>query len=38
VYVNLVPGPKNSFDLIVTPVEMLTDTKRDDMQNIVRGG
>jgi len=37
VYVNLVPGPKNSFDLILSPVEMLADTKREDMQNTVRG-
>ncbi|MCG3149683.1 MAG: L-arabinose isomerase [Verrucomicrobiae bacterium] len=37
VYVNLVPGPKNSFDLIVSPVEMLGDTTREDMKNTVRG-
>ena len=37
VFVNLVPGPKNSFDLLVAPVEMLGDSTREDMQNIVRG-
>ena len=37
VFVNLVPGPKNSFDLLVAPVEMLGDSKRADMQNTVRG-
>ena len=37
VFVNLVPGPKNSFDLLVAPVEMLADSTREDMQKIVRG-
>ena len=37
VFVNLVPGPQNSFDLLVAPVEMLGDSKRVDMQNTVRG-
>ena len=37
VFVNLVPEPKNSFDLLVAPVEMLSDSKRADMQNTVRG-
>ena len=37
VFVNLVPGPKNSFDLLVSPVEMLADSKREDMQSTPRG-
>ena len=37
VFVNLVPGPKNSFDLLVAPVEMLADSTREDMQGTVRG-
>jgi L-arabinose isomerase len=32
-----VPGPKNNFDLIVTPVEVLPDTTREEMRNSVRG-
>jgi len=37
VYVNIVPGPRDSFHLIVAPVEMLADTKRQDLQQWVRG-
>jgi len=37
VYVNLVPGPDETFDFIVAPVEMLADTKRKDLQQCVRG-
>jgi len=37
VFVNLVPGPKNSFALLVAPVEMLADSTREDMQGTVRG-
>ena len=37
VFVNLVPGAKNGFNLLVAPVKMLGDSKREDMRNIVRG-
>lgn len=37
VYVNLVPGPRGTFHLVVVPVEMLPDTKRDDLRDVVRG-
>lgn len=36
-YVNLAPGPKDTFTLIVAPVEVLPDTKRADMKKSVRG-
>jgi L-arabinose isomerase len=37
VFVNLVPGPGATFDLLVAPVEMLGDSSRDDMRGVVRG-
>lgn len=37
VYANLVPGPRGTFQLVVVPVEMLSDTGRDDLKDIVRG-
>lgn len=37
VFVNLVPGPTDNFDLLVAPVEMLRDSTRPDMEPIVRG-
>ena len=37
VLVNLAPGPDNSFRLLATPVEILGDAEREDMQQIVRG-
>lgn len=37
VLVNLSPGPDDSFRLIVAPVNVLEDSSRADMQNIVRG-
>jgi len=37
VFVNLTPGPDDSFRLIVAPVEVQEDTTREDMQGTVRG-
>ncbi len=36
-YVNLAPGPNETFTLIVAPVRVLADTKRADMKKSVRG-
>ena len=36
-YVNLAPGPADTFTLIVAPVQVLGDTKRADMKKTVRG-
>ena len=37
VYVNLAPGPGDSFDLLLSPVEVLEDTCKAEMQDCVRG-
>jgi L-arabinose isomerase len=37
VFVNLAPGPNNTFTLIVAPVEMLPDTDNPAMTSTVRG-
>jgi L-arabinose isomerase len=37
VFVNLAPGPKDTFSLIVAPVEMLGDTTNKKMRNVIRG-
>jgi len=37
VFVNIVPGPEASFDLIVSPVQVLGDTQRSEMRGSVRG-
>jgi len=37
VFVNLTPGPDDSFRLIVAPVEVMADSEREDMQDKVRG-
>ena len=36
VFVNLAPGPKGSFSLILAPVTVLKDTTRKDMRVVVR--
>ena len=36
VFVNLAPGPNDSFGLIVAPVEVLHDTRNDEMKKVVR--
>jgi L-arabinose isomerase len=36
VFVNLAPGPDDSFSLIVAPVEVLADTTHPEMQAVVR--
>lgn len=37
VFVNLAPGPKESFRLLITPVEVLEDMRRPEMKKVVRG-
>ncbi|MCC7519682.1 MAG: hypothetical protein IT578_10925 [Verrucomicrobiae bacterium] len=37
IYANLVPGSRGTFELIVAPVEMMPDTERDDLREVVRG-
>jgi len=37
VFVNLTPGPDDTFSLIVAPVEVLDDTTNEEMQGVVRG-
>ena len=37
VYVNLAPGPHDSFTLLLSPVEMLPDTHNPTMHPVVRG-
>lgn len=37
VFVNLVPGPKDTFSLVVAPVEVLGDTTNEEMRGAVRG-
>ncbi len=37
VLVNLAPGPHDSFDLILAPVEVLGDTTHEAMRNSIRG-
>lgn len=37
VYVNLVPGPRGTFQLVVVPVEMLPETGCDKLRDTVRG-
>ena len=37
VFVNLVPGPDDSFGLIVAPVVVLGDTQCEELRNSVRG-
>jgi len=37
VFVNIVPGPKDSFDLVVAPVKILPDSPRKDMRGAIRG-
>jgi L-arabinose isomerase len=37
VFVNLTPGPDDSFRLIVAPVEVIGDSDRDDFRDKVRG-
>jgi len=37
VFVNLAPGPHDTFRLIAAPVTVLADTKRKDMASVVRG-
>lgn len=37
VFVNLVPGPRNTFSLVLAPVTVLPDSKRKDMVTTVRG-
>lgn len=36
-FVNLAPGPRNTFDLLVAPVEVLGDARRAEMRQNVRG-
>ena len=36
VFVNLSPGPGDSFRLIAAPVEVLHDTRRRDYRNVIR--
>ena len=36
VFVNIVPGPDDSFSLIVAPVEVLGDTTDEEMRSVVR--
>lgn len=36
-FVNLAPGPRNTFSLLVAPVEVLGDTTRKEMRPNVRG-
>jgi len=37
VFVNLVPGPRDTFSLVLAPVTVLADSKRKDMAPVVRG-
>jgi L-arabinose isomerase len=37
VFVNLAPGPRNTFGLLVAPVEVLGDATHKAMQNVIRG-
>ena len=37
VFVNLTPGPNNTFSLIVAPVEVMEDSTNEEMKDIVRG-
>jgi L-arabinose isomerase len=37
VFADLVPGPKNTFELLLAPVEVLGDSRRKDMRQSVRG-
>ncbi|NQT21050.1 MAG: hypothetical protein HQ592_15185 [Planctomycetes bacterium] len=37
VFVNLTPGPDNTFSLIVAPVEILPDSTNEEMKDVVRG-
>jgi L-arabinose isomerase len=37
VFVNLVPGPSDTFSLIAAPVEVLADSARKAMDGVVRG-
>jgi L-arabinose isomerase len=37
VFVNLVPGPNQSYSLILAPVEVLEDTRNAEMKKSVRG-
>lgn len=37
VFVNLAPGPNESFAVLASTVEVLGDSRRDDMQKSVRG-
>lgn len=37
VFVNLTPGPDDTFSLIVAPVEVMEDSTNEEMKDIVRG-
>jgi len=37
VFINIAPGPDNTFSLIVAPVQVLDDTANEKMKDSIRG-